>query len=300
MKHFLIAYLIILSISSSVAQSASPKSIFKLLPSSKTKIEFSNNLIENVNYNPLGYQYVYNGGGVSLGDINNDGLVDIYLTGNMVKDKLYLNKGKMKFEDITDRALGTKNHGWHTGVTMVDINADGLLDIYICRAGPPILRNQKDNLLYINNGDLTFTEKAKEYGLADTLLATQAAFFDADLDGDLDAYIMNIPFMTPVNLGQRPALSTQKEFNHRESDHFYENRNGKFIDITEQVKINDHSFGLGLSISDFNDDGYPDIYVANDYDDPDCMYFNYKGIFSEEIKKKNKTHLPTRDGDRHC
>ena len=122
---------------------------------------------------------LYNGGGVSLGDINNDGLVDIYFTGNMVADKLYLNKGDFVFEDITQSAIKTGNEGWHTGTTMADVNGDGYLDIYICRAGDTDDKMLKSNLLYINNGDLTFTESAQEYGLADTLLSTQASFFDA-------------------------------------------------------------------------------------------------------------------------
>lgn len=258
--------------------------VFKALNASKTKILFSNNLKEDINVNPLGYQYVYNGGGVALGDINNDGLTDIYFTGNMVDDKLYLNKGNMEFEDITSKAIQKTNDGWHTGVTMADVNSDGFLDIYVCRAGPANLREKRSNLLYINNKDLTFTESALEYGLADTLLSTQAAFFDFDFDGDLDVYVMNIPYMTPLVVGS----DFSKEKTHSESDHIYENRDGKYIDITEQTTILDKAFGLGLSISDFDDDGYPDIYIANDYDDPDILYWNKGGTFNDEIKTRTK------------
>ncbi|MFT5875955.1 MAG: hypothetical protein ACI8WT_004955, partial [Clostridium sp.] len=290
MKYILLFYLSLLINSESInkqheTNTPSPNPpIFKALKSSKTNIFFSNLLKEDINVNPLGYQYVYNGGGVALGDLNNDGLTDIYFTGNMVDDKIYLNKGNMQFEDITSKAIPKSNEGWHTGVTMADVNSDGFLDIYVCRAGPANLRKQRSNFLYINNKDLTFTERALEYGLADTSLSTQATFFDFDFDGDLDVYVMNIPYMTPLVVN----LAAIKEKTLSESDHFYENRNGKYIDITEQTTILDKAFGLGLGVSDFDDDGYPDIYVANDYDDPDILYWNKEGSFNDEIKTRTK------------
>lgn len=237
-----------------------------------------------MNINPLSYQYIYNGGGVAIGDINNDGLSDIYFSGNLVEDKLYLNKGNMKFEDISLKAqIGMKN-SWSTGVTMADVNADGYLDIYVCRAGPALYTGKRKNLLYINNQDLTFTEKAEEYGLADDGLSTQAAFFDLDKDGDLDAYVMNIPELNPLSLNDNLA----KEKTHKKSDHIYKNNHGTFIDISEQLEVIDKGFGLGLSISDFNSDGYPEVYIANDYEDPDILYWNYQGKLIDEIKERTK------------
>jgi hypothetical protein len=161
----------------------------QLLPE-KTGIDFRNQLFENESFNVLNYIYFYNGGGVAIGDINNDGLPDILFTGNMVKNRLFLNKGNFQFEDITAKSGIADKQGWCTGATMVDINGDGKLDIYICRSADAAI-NMRKNLLFINNGDLTFTEKAEEYGLADAGYSTQACFFDYDKDGDLDMFLIN-------------------------------------------------------------------------------------------------------------
>lgn len=265
-----------------------PKTLFKLISPSKSNVFFSNNLPDSLLNNLLKYPYIYNGGGVAIGDINNDGLVDIFFSGNMVDDKLYLNKGNLVFEDITQSAIPKQaQEGWHTGINMVDVNNDGFLDIYICRAGPPSYHNYKSNLLLINNQNLTFTEAAQEYGLADTLLSTQAAFFDYDLDGDLDAYIMNTPYEILLN----PNLTHGKplQSDHNKSDHFYENINGKFVDVSQKVQINNHAFGLGLSVGDLDNNGYPDVYVCNDYEDRDCIYMNQNGaFFSDKIIEMTK------------
>lgn len=260
--------------------------LFDLLSQEKTNITFSNNLTEDNLNNVFKYEYFYNGGGVSLGDINNDGLVDIYFTGNMVNDKLYLNKGDLVFEDITKTAIKTGNKGWHTGTTMADVNGDGLLDIYVCRAGYVGGEELKANLLYINNGDLTFTEQATEYGLADTSLSTQASFFDYDLDGDLDVYLLNIPDkLFKLSLEDYYQMFKDGE---NQSDHFYRNDNGKFIDISYQARIRNHSFGLGVSVGDLNNDGFPDVYVSNDYEIRDYMFMNNGTVFFEELQNRTK------------
>lgn len=260
--------------------------LFELISPEETKVLFSNDLIENNANNSFKYEYFYNGGGVSIGDINNDGLSDIYFTGNMVPDKLYLNKGDLIFEDITDQAIKSGNEGWHTGTTMADVNGDGWLDIYVCRAGYKGGTDVKANLLYINNGDLTFTESAKKYGLADTLLSTQASFFDYDLDGDLDVYVVNIP-------NQMFSYTNQQYFDlfksrKNQSDHFYKNDNGKFVDFSYPTRINNHAFGLGISVSDIDNDGYPDIYVSNDYEVRDYLFMNRNGVFIEELQQRTK------------
>jgi len=260
--------------------------LFTLLETAKTKVLFSNNIKEDDINNAFKYEYFYNGAGVSIGDINNDGLPDIYFTGNMVEDKLFLNKGNLEFEDITESAIGKQPNGWHTGTTFADINSDGLLDIYVCRGGD--IKNYADqsNLLYINNGDLTFTEQAKNFGLDDKSNSTQAAFFDYDLDGDLDAYVMNIP----NELFQYSKEDYKKMFetNTNVSDHFYKNEGGKFIEISKSLGINNHAFGLGLCVSDIDNNGYPDIYVANDYEDRDYLFMNTNGVFKEELKLRTR------------
>jgi hypothetical protein len=169
-------------------QSKTP--LFTLLPSKQTGIDFNNQIVENDAHNVLAYEYFYNGGGVEIGDINNDGLPDIFFTANIKSNKLYLNKGNFQFEDITKTANVGGRKGWKTGVTMADVNGDGWLDIYVCYSGNGDADSRR-NELYINNHDLTFTECAKEYGLDDTGCSTQAIFFDFDRDGDLDCYVLN-------------------------------------------------------------------------------------------------------------
>ena len=269
----------------SIGQEKSSKQLFNLL-GPETNISFSNDIEENEMHNVFSYEYFYNGGGVSIGDLNNDGLSDIYLTGNMVSDKLYLNKGALKFEDITSNAIESGIGGWHTGTTMADVNGDGLLDIYVCRAGDRKNFPDASNLLYINNGDLTFTESAHEYGLDDSLNSTQAAFFDFDLDGDLDVYVMNVPDeLFAFNKEEYRELFLSKS---NSSDHFYINENGKFKNVSHEVGINNHAFGLGLAIGDIDNNGWPDIYVANDYEDRDYMFMNTEGKFKEELRLRTR------------
>lgn len=266
---------------------------FHTLTPDESGIQFTNTITETDSFNLFNYEYIYNGGGVAAGDINNDGLTDLYFTGNQVSDKLYLNKGNLKFEDITATAIGKKaEEGWRTGVVMADVNNDGLLDIYVSRSGLPKDKSLLGNLLYVNNGDLTFTESAASYGIDVRKNTTQSAFFDYDNDGDLDLYVMNHlynqvnvsgPSAQPANLQQVRAGFDQF------SDVLLRNDNGKFTDVSQQAGIYNYAFGLGLAIADLNNDGYEDIYVSNDYSAPDFMYMNQgDGTFKNEIWQRTK------------
>ncbi len=270
------------------------ETLFTLLPADQTGIDFVNNVENQKNFNIFKYRNFYNGGGVAIGDINNDGLSDIYLTGNMVSNKLYLNKGNFEFEDITGIAGVGGNKPWSTGVVMADINADGLLDIYVSNAGN-LEGNNHDNDLYINNGDLTFSEKANEYNLAKTGFSTHASFFDYDKDGDLDAYILNNSNIPVSSLGyaeQRQVRAQDWEgvphIFRGVGDMLLRNDNGKFVDVSEQAGIYGSliGFGLGVLVTDINKDLWPDIYVSNDFYERDYLYINQKdGTFTEEIKE---------------
>ncbi len=270
------------------------KTLFTLLTPQETGVTFVNKVENQKDFNIFKYRNFYNGGGVALGDINNDGLVDIYLTGNMEQNKLYLNKGDLKFEDITEKAGVQGNKPWSTGVVMVDVNADGLLDIYVSNAGN-LEGNNHDNDLYINNGDLTFTEMAEAYNLAKTGFSTHASFFDYDKDGDLDAYILNNSNIPVSSLG----YAEQREVRAQDwegvphifrgvGDMLLRNDDGKFVDVSEDAGIYGSliGFGLGVLVTDINQDTYPDIYVSNDFYERDYLYINQKdGTFTEEIKE---------------
>ncbi|WP_420320527.1 FG-GAP-like repeat-containing protein [Flagellimonas sp.] len=269
------------------------ETLFTLLPSEQTGVDFINKVENQKNFNIFKYRNFYNGGGVAIGDINNDGLPDIYLTGNMEPNKLYLNKGNLQFEDISEKAGVTGNKPWSTGVVMVDVNADGLLDIYVSNAGN-LEGNNHDNDLYINNGDLTFSEKASEYNLAETGFSTHASFFDYDKDGDLDAYILNNSNIPVSSLG----YAEQREVRAQDwegvphifrgvGDMLLRNDGGKFVDVSEDAGIYGSliGFGLGVLVTDINKDLYPDIYVSNDFYERDYLYINNQdGTFSEKIK----------------
>lgn len=267
--------------------------LFTLLDSDSTGVAFINAVENQKDFNIFKYRNFYNGGGVGIGDINNDGLPDIYLTANMKSNKLYLNKGNFKFEDITEKAGVGGNKPWSTGVNMVDINQDGLLDLYVSNAGN-MEGNNHDNDLYINNGDLTFTEKSAEYNLAKSGFSTHAAFFDYDKDGDLDAYILNNSNIPVSSLGyaeQRNVRAQDWEgvpkIFRGVGDMLLRNDNGKFVDVSEEANIYGSliGFGLGVVTSDFNNDGYPDIYVSNDFYERDYLYINNQdGTFTEDIE----------------
>lgn len=269
------------------------ETLFTLMPSKETGISFVNQIQDQKDFNVFKYRNFYNGGGVAIGDINNDGLPDIFFSANMNENKLYLNKGDFKFEDITITAGVAGSKPWDTGVLMVDVNGDGYLDIYISNAGNMEADNH-DNDLFINNGNLTFTEKAKEYNLAESGFSTHASFFDYDKDGDLDAYLLNNSNVPVSSLGYASDRnkkasdweSVPKQF--RGIGHMLlRNDNGKFVDVSEEAGIYRSliAFGLGVLVCDINNDTYPDIYVSNDFYERDYLYINQKdGTFSEEIK----------------
>ncbi len=267
--------------------------LFTLLTPEETGIDFINVVVNQKNFNIFKYRNFYNGGGVAIGDINNDGLPDIYMTANMGGNKLYLNKGNFEFEDISETAGVVGDKPWSTGVVMVDINQDGLLDIYVSNAGN-MEGDNHDNELYINNGDLTFTEQAKTYNLAATGFSTHATFFDYDKDGDLDAYILNNSNIPISGLGYAEQRDVRAE-NWKNvpkifrgvGDMLLRNDNGKFTNVSDEAGIYGSliGFGLGVMISDINGDLYPDIYVSNDFYERDYLYINNQdGTFTEEIK----------------
>jgi len=253
--------------------------LFEKIPSSQSHVTFANRLEESPDFNVLQYGYFYNGGGVATGDFNNDGLMDLYFTGNLSVNKLYLNKtrpgsGDITFVDITDKAGVAAADGWNTGVSLVDINADGWLDIYVCRSAAGDARLRR-NLLFINNKNLTFSEKAAEYGLDDPAYSTQAAFFDYDRDGDLDCFLVNHSVQEYAGFS-RMIGSYRQQTNASYSSKLYRNENGKFTDVSAGSGLTSNvlSFGLAVAVSDFNDDGWPDLYVSNDYNENDYLYIN--------------------------
>ncbi|TMM59417.1 hypothetical protein FEE95_08310 [Maribacter algarum] len=249
----------------------------------ETGINFTNTLTPTEDANILDYLYFYNGGGVAVGDINGDELPDIFFSGNQVKNKLYLNKGNLKFEDISDKAGISGNSSWNTGAVMGDINGDGLLDIYVC-AVVGINGFNGFNELYINNGDNTFTESAAKFGLDFDSYSSSAAFLDFDNDGDLDIYLLNHAVHTQESYGN---AETRKKRNYQTGDKLLRNDGGKFTDVSEEAGIYGgvNGYGLGVAVSDFNQDGYPDIYVGNDFHEDDYYYINNgDGTFSESLK----------------
>lgn len=277
-----------LTVSNCNQNETSESTLFKTVPSSLSNITFLNKLIETEDFNIIEYLYFYNGGGVSLGDINNDGLIDIYLTGNQSSNKLYLNKGNWEFEDITLKAGVESPGAWKTGVTMVDINGDGLLDIYQCRLG-----NYKgikgENELFINQGDLTFTEEAERYGLNFSGFSTQSAFLDFDLDGDLDMYLLNHSVHTEHRLNEASKRNYDDAL---AGDRFFENIDNTFYPITNSSGIfsSQLGYGLGIGVSDINNDGWPDIYISNDFSENDYLYLNNKNKSFTEVIRQSVKH----------
>ena len=258
--------------------------LFELLPSSKTNVYFQNNLEYTEELNPYTYRNFYNGGGVGIGDFNNDSLQDIFFTGNLVSNKLYLNKGNFEFEDITDKSGLNSKDIWSTGVSVVDINHDGFLDIYVCKSGPPG-GERRNNELFINNGDLTFTESSKAYGLDNEGLSTHAAFFDFDNDGDLDCYLLNNTIKS-IGIGLDMVKDLRK-IDSNQGNKLLRNDNGFFVDISKQAGIytSDIGFGLGVTIGDINLDGWSDMFISNDFFEKDYLYINNQnGTFSESLE----------------
>ena len=257
--------------------------LFELKPSNQTNITFENNLSFDEKFNVYTYRNFYNGGGVSIGDINNDGLADIYFTGNQSANHLYLNNGDFKFENISEKAGVGGKKAWSTGVTMADVNADGYLDIYVCNSGD-VVGDNKQNELFINQGDLTFKEKASEYGLADPGYSTHASFFDYDKDGDLDVYLLNNSYQAIGSFDLRRNERPKRDKDG--GDKLLENQNGKFVDVSEEAGIFGSviGFGLGVTVGDVNGDGWEDIYVSNDFFERDYLYINNQdGTFTETL-----------------
>lgn len=268
--------------------SCSPKekTLFSELDPDDTGVTFRNDLVETNDLNVLSYIYFYNGGGVAAGDLNNDGLADLVLTGNQKGNKVYLNKGDLSFEDVTSTAGLDDQQGWNTGVVLVDINSDGWNDIYICRSGDHHPARRK-NLLYINNHNNTFTEQAASYGLDDSGYSTHATFFDYDKDGDLDMFLINhsIHYFEVDNEFTRLKNTTNKNFGSK----LYQNNDNVFVDVSEKAGIvsNVISFGLGVAVGDVNNDGWPDVYVSNDFKEQDYLYVNNgDGTFTNELEKR--------------
>ena len=252
--------------------------LFTLLSSNETGIKFKNTLRESEEFNVMKYGYFYNGGGVAVGDINNDGLADIYLSGNLVASKLYLNKGDWQFEDITETAGVAAAGLWNTGAAMADVNGDGWLDIYVCRSAAASAE-RRYILLFINttasSGEVSFSEQAEAYGLADPGYSTQATFFDYDRDGDLDVYVLNHStqeFASFSNLVSQHKKRTNRQL----GDKLFRNEGERFVDVSQEAGIiqNVLGFGLGVAVTDVNGDGWLDIYVTNDYNEEDYLYIN--------------------------
>ena len=257
--------------------------LFQKLPSKETGITFENALEEEELFNSINYLYFYDGGGVAVGDINNDGLPDIFFTANMVSNHLYLNKGDFQFEEITKTAGVVGGiRGWTTGATMADVNGDGFLDIYVCQSN--YLDKESPNLLFINNGNQTFTESAADFGLDFKGLSRQAAFFDYDLDNDLDMYLLNHSIHSKGTYGD---IELRNKKDYQAGDKLYRNENGYFIDATEESGIYESilGYGLGVAVGDINWDGYADIYISNDFHEDDYLYYNNgNGTFTEALR----------------
>jgi hypothetical protein len=282
-------FLFLFFIFSTAFASAQVTKQFTLMPESSTGVGFRNDIVETETMFLYMYEYLYVGGGVSTGDINNDGLPDIYFTSTLGSNKLYLNLGNFKFKDITESAGVNGGAGIKTGTTMIDINNDGYLDILICKSGFKDA-NLRKKILYINNKNNTFTDRAAEYGLDDASYSMQAYFFDYDNDGDKDVYFVNHPIdfsktmIIPATMVNGKAVYAADTNTVYVSSRLYENRGGKFIDVTKKAGLINHSFGLSVSVADINKDGWPDLYVANDFNKPDFLYINNKnGTFTDKL-----------------
>ncbi|ELR71501.1 hypothetical protein C900_02564 [Fulvivirga imtechensis AK7] len=258
--------------------------LFIKLDNERSGIDFKNKLTQSEDFNIIDYLYFYNGGGVAIGDINGDGLPDLFFSGNQVKNKLYLNKGNLQFEDITEQAGVSGNSSWNTGSVMADVNGDGLLDIYVC-AVVGLKNLGGHNELFINNGDNTFTERSKEFGLDFDSFSSSAVFLDYDLDGDLDIYLLNHAVHTPESFGHAKQRNVRK---YETGDKLLRNDGNKFVDVSEEAGIYGgiNGYGLGIAVADFNLDGYPDIYVGNDFHEDDYYYINNgDGTFREQLRE---------------
>jgi enediyne biosynthesis protein E4 len=264
------------------------KTLFTLVSNEQTKIHFNNSVEENIDFHALKYPYLYNGGGVAIADVNNDGLQDVYFTSNQKSNKLYLNKGDFEFEDVTDGAGVADSEGWTTGVNFIDINNDGWMDLYVCKSASRNQENLRKNKLYINQKDGTFKEEAQKWGLDDNGFSIQSYFFDYDKDGDLDMFLVNhrSDFTNSINLDN---ILEDKDFFPETSDHLYRNDGNRFTDVTIESGIKNKEFSLSAAIGDYNNDGWLDVFVANDFITPDKLYINNQnGTFTNQINTRVK------------
>lgn len=287
MKKLTFKYLLLTLIVSSCGKNE--EKLFRLIDAAQSNIEFSNDLVFDKDFNIFKYRNYYNGGGVGLIDYNKDGLLDIYLVANMATNKLYQNKGNFEFEDVTEKAGVGGTHAWSTGVTVADVNADGWPDIYLCNSGD-VKGDNKQNELFINNGNGAFDEKAEAYGLADHGFSIHAAFFDYDKDGDLDMYLVNNSYKA---IGSFDLMDNQRSVRDTlGGDKLFRNEGGKFVDASEEAGIygSEIGFGMGVTVADINNDGWLDIYVSNDFFDRDYLYINnQKGGFEEKLEEQIKS-----------
>ena len=268
-------------------EKSEPTVLFSLVPSDKSQVTFANNLNETYEFNFLNYAYIYIGGGVSVGDVNNDDLPDIYFSSNQESNKLYLNKGDFVFEDITASAGVSDLDGWSAGTSMIDINNDGYLDIYVCKAGALKDNDLRRNKLYINQKDNTFKESAAEYGLDHPGFSTQSYFFDYDKDGDLDMYLVN--HRPDFQNNTKIDSQIQNAIYETSSDQLFRNDGNTFTKVSSEAGVLNKAWGLSAAIGDFNNDNWPDIYVANDYLEPDILYINNQdGTFKNEVLDRMK------------
>ncbi|MEM8896476.1 MAG: VCBS repeat-containing protein [Bacteroidota bacterium] len=295
MKWLLLLLLLFSLLSCGVGEQGQSTTSFTQKSSSETRIYFNNLIEESADFNYYKYPYLYLGGGVATGDINNDGLADIYFTGNMVENSLYLNQGDWRFMDVSKEAGVSGDSRWYTGVSLIDINHDGWLDIYVCVSGSGFNRK---NQLFINQGITqeragveipSFTEEAEKWGIADRSPSIQSVFFDYDKDGDLDLYVGNYP-IAPFGSSDKYYLDKMENLAFQDSDHLYENMgDGYYQEVSTDAGVANYGLTLGLSVADLNSDGWEDIYVSNDFSTPDRMFMNQgDGTFSESLKQSTR------------
>lgn len=289
-----IAFFAVAAISCNQKTKESKPALFEVLHSEKTGIDFSNKLEYNKEFNLFKYIYFYNGSGVGAGDFNNDGLTDLFFGSNQSNNRLYLNKGGMRFTDVTAQAAIPADGGWTTGISVVDINNDGLLDVYVCRVGEYETLRSK-NLLLINkglgkNGIPSFSDETEKYGLNFSGFSTQAAFFDYDLDGDLDMFLLN------HSVHQNGTFKPRSEFigtyHPLSGDRFFRNDGARFTDVTKETGIQSSAigYGLGIAVADINLDGYPDVYIGNDFHENDYLYINQRNGTFKEMGEEELMH----------